>query len=125
MAAVLFQLLKVGFAAFVASADNYRTVYGALAAIPIFLLWLYSFWTLLLIGAHIAAALPERRLLGDSGLIDQATAESRLRAAMLVLRRLWQAAGARETLRLENLDPEPSPWVLNQLENAGLIARLD
>ena len=125
VAAVLFQVLKVGFAAFVASADNYRTVYGALAAIPIFLLWLYSFWTLLLIGAHIAAALPERRLLGDSGLIDQATAESRLRAAMLVLRRLWQAAGARETLRLENLDPEPSPWVLNQLEKAGLIARLD
>lgn len=125
VAAILFQILKLGFGYFVASAENYRTVYGALAAIPIFLLWLYSFWTLLLIGAHIAAALPERRLLGESGLIDQTTAESRLQAAMLVLRRLWQAAGARETLNLEDLDPEPSPWVLNRLAESGLIARLE
>lgn len=125
VAAILFQILKLGFGYFVASAENYRTVYGALAAIPIFLLWLYSFWTLLLIGAHIAAALPERRLLGESGLIDQTTAESRLQAAMLVLRRLWQAAGARETLNLEDLDPEPSPWVLNRLADSGLIARLE
>ncbi len=125
VAAVLFQVLKMGFGSFVASADNYRTVYGAMAAIPIFLLWLYSFWTLLLIGAHIAAALPERHLLGEAGLVDQTTAESCLRAAMQVLRRLWQAAGARETLNLTDLHPEPSPWVLNQLEDAGLIARLD
>lgn len=122
-ATILFTLLKLGFGVFVASAENYRTIYGALAAIPIFLLWLYSFWTLLLIGAHIAAALPEH-LHGGAGLPDQTTAEGRLRIALVLLRRLWQAAGACGTLRLEDIEPEPSLDILGKLEEAGLIVRL-
>jgi membrane protein len=124
-ATIMFYALKWGFAEFVASADNYRTIYGALAAVPIFLLWLYSFWTLLLIGAHVAAALPERRLLNAAGLIDQTTAEWRLQMAVRVLRRLWRAAGNRETLDLGSLDPEPSPAVLEDLERSGLVVQAE
>ncbi len=124
-AMLLFSILKGGFGLFVAMSENYRTIYGALAAIPIFLLWLYAFWTLLLIGAHIAAALPERRQLGRDGLIDETTAENRLRAALLLLRRIWQAAGSREILEPENLKPPPAPAVLADLERAGLVVRLE
>ena len=125
VATLLFYLLKFGFGIFVASADNYRTIYGALAAIPIFLLWLYSFWTLLLIGAHIAAALPEQRLITEHGIIDETTAESRIRIALLVLRRLWQAAGNRELLDARDIDPEPSPAILADMEKAGLIVQTE
>ena len=124
-ATLMFYCLKLGFAEFVAAAENYRTVYGALAAIPIFLLWLYSFWTLLLLGAHVAAALPERRLLGADGLIDQTTAERRLQAALAVLRRVWHAAGHRERLDAASMVPEPSPAMLEDLERAGLVVRMD
>lgn len=124
-AMVLFSILKGGFGLFVGMSENYRTIYGALAAIPIFLLWLYAFWTLLLVGAHIAAALPERRQLGKDGLIDETTAENRLRAALLLLRQIWQAAGSRETLEAENLKPPPAPVVLADLERSGLVVRLE
>lgn len=124
-ATIMFYVLKMGFAVFVASADNYRTIYGALAAVPILLLWLYSFWTLLLIGAHVAAALPERRLLDGTDLIDQTTAEWRLQMAVRVLRRLWLAAGNRETLDALSIEPEPSPAVLEDLLRSGLVVQTE
>jgi membrane protein len=34
-------------------------IYGAFAAIPIFLMWLYLSWVVILIGALIAATLPD------------------------------------------------------------------
>ena len=41
---------------------TYRQVYGALAALPLFMLWLYVCWFIVLAGAAIVAALtPGRR----------------------------------------------------------------
>jgi len=62
VAMVLFEVAKRGFALFVVSFPTYRLLYGALAALPIFLLWLYISWLVILLGAVIAAVLPEWRL---------------------------------------------------------------
>jgi membrane protein len=62
VAAALVELLKVGFALYIAHFSTYRAIYGALAAIPIFLLWLYVVWAAVLFGAVVAAALPQWRL---------------------------------------------------------------
>jgi membrane protein len=62
VAAALVELLKVGFALYIVHVSTYRAIYGALAAIPIFLLWLYVVWSAVLFGAVIAAALPQWRL---------------------------------------------------------------
>jgi membrane protein len=67
LSAVLFELAKVGFVAYVSNA-NYSKIYGALATIPIFLFWLYIVWALVLFGASLAASLTtfsERANLGD------------------------------------------------------------
>jgi membrane protein len=61
VAAVAIELLKIGFALYVSTFSSYRTVYGALAAIPIFLLWMYISWAAVLVGAVVAAALPQWR----------------------------------------------------------------
>jgi membrane protein len=53
VAAALLQVLKYGFAYFINHFANYTLLYGALAAIPIFLLWLYLFWVVILVGALI------------------------------------------------------------------------
>ena len=62
VAAVLIEFLKVGFAVYIGAMSSYQTVYGALAAIPIFLLWMYVSWMAVLFGAVMAANLPTWRV---------------------------------------------------------------
>jgi membrane protein len=56
LSACLFTLAKTGFVWFVGRA-SYNVIYGTLATIPIFLLWLYLAWLVTLLGASLAAAL--------------------------------------------------------------------
>jgi membrane protein len=58
LAAVAFEFTKSAFAVFVAKFSTYTAVYGALAAVPIFLVWIYLGWLITLSGAVIAAGLP-------------------------------------------------------------------
>lgn len=57
LAMTLFELSKFGFALYLRAAPSYQQIYGALAAIPIFLLWLYLGWLVILLGASFAASL--------------------------------------------------------------------
>jgi membrane protein len=57
-AALAFELAKRLFSIFITQFPTYTVVYGALAAVPIFLLWIYLSWLIALFGAVIAAALP-------------------------------------------------------------------
>jgi len=64
-AAVLLELLKWAFAQYVSKISTYSLIYGALAGIPIFLLWMYIFWLVVLVGAEIAAAAGPRWIVED------------------------------------------------------------
>jgi membrane protein len=61
VAAVLFELLKRGFGIYLSFLGSYQTLYGALATLPIFLIWMYLAWLTVLLGAEVAASLPEWR----------------------------------------------------------------
>lgn len=60
-ATALFALLQKGFGLYVAKFPSYTLIYGAFATLPIFLLWLYLCWNVVLLGALITAVLPEFR----------------------------------------------------------------
>ncbi|MET0331042.1 MAG: YihY family inner membrane protein [Dyella sp.] len=57
LGAVLFEVARWGFALFVRHAQSYQQIYGALAAIPILLLWIYLSWIMVILGASIAASI--------------------------------------------------------------------
>ncbi len=61
VAALLFEILKRGFGIYLSFLGSYQTLYGALATLPIFLIWMYMAWLTVLFGAEVAAALPEWR----------------------------------------------------------------
>src|SRR6266481_5716688 len=61
-ATIAIEILKVGFSIYIGAMSFYQTVYGALAAIPIFLLWMYISWIAVLLGAVVAAAVPNWRI---------------------------------------------------------------
>jgi membrane protein len=67
IATVTIEILKVGFSIYIGASSFYSTVYGALAVIPIFLLWMYISWMAVLLGAVVAAALPNWRIDRRSG----------------------------------------------------------
>lgn len=57
-AALLFEIAKRLFAEFIARMPSYAMIYGALAAIPLFLVWIYLSWLITLVGAVLTASLP-------------------------------------------------------------------
>jgi membrane protein len=61
IAGVVFELAKRGFAVYLARFPTYTLIYGAFATIPIFLLWLYMSWVVVLAGATLTAMLPAYR----------------------------------------------------------------
>lgn len=59
LAAGGFLAMQKLFAVYVVKFPTYTLVYGPFAALPIFLIWLYVSWTVILIGALVAAELPK------------------------------------------------------------------
>jgi len=65
-ASMLIELLRRGLGLYVAQFPSYTIVYGAFAALPLFLLWLFLGWLALLAGALLAANLRWWRQLDDT-----------------------------------------------------------
>lgn len=59
LACVALELAKRGFALFLKQFPTYSLIYGAFAIVPIFLLWLYLSWAVVLAGAALTATLPK------------------------------------------------------------------
>jgi len=61
IAGIAFEIAKRGFAIYLARFPTYTLIYGAFATIPIFLVWLYLSWVVVLAGATLTAMLPAYR----------------------------------------------------------------
>ena len=57
IAAILFEVARALFAFYVTHVPSYQQIYGALAAAPLFLIWVYFSWVIVLLGASLAAAM--------------------------------------------------------------------
>jgi membrane protein len=68
LVAALLEIMKLGFAFYVSQVSTYTMIYGAFAALPVFLIWVYLSWLSVLFGAIVAANLPYFRHVRARGL---------------------------------------------------------
>jgi len=101
VAALMFELAKHGFTLYVSNVPTYATIYGALAVIPLFLVWIYVSWAVVLLGAEISYCLAlspgHRHAAGSAGPLAP------LVAAYRILGHLWVRQQQGETLSEEQL----------------------
>lgn len=55
--ALVFELLKHIFGTVISNFTSYEAIYGAFAALPVFLIWLFLSWNLILLGVEISYTL--------------------------------------------------------------------
>lgn len=99
--AIVLEAMRLGFAYYLVRFPSYTVIYGAFATLPIFLLWIYMSWLAILLGATVAATLPDIRQrrwaihhYAGASFVD----------AVQVLQALWQAqAQAQPGLSLASL----------------------
>ncbi|HYA65539.1 MAG TPA: YhjD/YihY/BrkB family envelope integrity protein, partial [Burkholderiaceae bacterium] len=126
--AVTGELMSRGFAAYVIH-GSVLTIYGAFAAFPIFLMWIYLSWLTFLFGAAIAATLPQ---LGATRFFDARRAGDRAITAIALLKLLLDARGAAslralgtsELSRILRTDEEELASLLGELEILGYVRKL-
>jgi membrane protein len=125
-AAILMEVLKWAFAFYVSQLSSYSLIYGALAGIPIFLLWMYIFWLVLLFGAEIAAGLAPRQLLEIPGRSTQLAIQAELAFGLLVaLAENRSQGGTVSTYELSSrlgTSPAIAHKHLTLMQQAGLVA---
>lgn len=128
VAGLLFEAAKRAFALYIANFPTYTLIYGAFAAVPIFLLWLYLSWVVVLFGATLTAMLPGYR--GALGHMTD-TPGRELTNAVAVLRILARARradgalGLTQIARRAKLPPERCEQVLERCAVQGWAARTD
>ena len=111
---------------YVSYAPTYSLVYGAFAAVPLFLIWIYLSWLVILLGAEITASAAYWHARLWSG---AATPGMRLREAVLVTRRMLEAARCAARLRdaahwTRALPAHELEVTLARLCRAGILRRV-
>lgn len=97
------QFLRWAFDSFLTRGSTYETIYGAVAILPIFLFWLYLSWIVVILGAVIAASLPDWLKTGNAMSGQALSPPQKLAAAVTVLSILARHARDGETVSQEDL----------------------
>ncbi|MBV8493542.1 MAG: YihY family inner membrane protein [Alphaproteobacteria bacterium] len=126
VAALAIEILKIGFSFYIGAMSSYQTVYGAIAAIPIFLLWMYVSWMAVMLGAVVAANLPTWRV--DERFAHLSTGGVRLGFSLALIAALARAQRRGDTCRTATLAADLGVATtvidehLQQLAHAGFAA---
>jgi len=134
MAAIMWELGKSGFTLYLKSATGYTKFYGSLAILPLFLLWVYVTWVIVLVGMQMTHALQNFTRLVNTGLAaisGEVDAGDQVLLDPLILVATGAFIGRRfvdgETTTPDQLaggldmDPSLAAKLMDALQTAGLL----
>lgn len=131
VAAILWEFAKWGFREYVIYSASYAKLYGSVAMIPLFMLWVYLTWLIILFGLQVAYGLQHIELAKQ---IDEDDAEKRLTDPAAVLGVLALTAerfargkttGPRVLSDELNLPPDVVATLLDKLTRSGVLHPVD
>ncbi len=131
VAGIMFEVLKAVFGLYLQNAGTFESVYGSLAALPVFLIWMYLVWAVVLFGAIVAATRPEwlaTRRAEDFGPLTPARALLRALqtiGCLLAASRDNLAVDEDRLLDATGGDGAGLGLVLARLQDSGYLARTD
>src|SRR5262249_34858166 len=86
-AGTAYQLVQWGYFHFQIGLSRYNAIYGALASLPIFLIWLQLGWMIVLAGCEVAYVHQHEDTLSLEGLVARASVAERERQALRIVTR--------------------------------------
>lgn len=135
--AALFEVGKRGFTLYLATFRTYEGTYGALALLPVFCVWAYFSWLIVLLAAEVAYVAQHIDVARRDGFVNprlRRDPEGGVGAARLAARlvlaicdhydRRGAPTGSRALVARFNVEPARLTDVLGRLEAAGVLLRL-
>lgn len=132
--AALFELTKRGFALYLSNMSNYEGTYGALAVLPVFCVWAYLSWLIVLFAVELTCVLQQLPLVRREGYVpaplreddDEGVGASRLACRlMLAVCDHYDRCGEGLAVRVLgvrfHVDAARLSSVVSRLEGAGLL----
>lgn len=129
VSALLWQLVLIVYVHFQMGVSSYNALYSVLGTVPIFLVWMYLSWLVVLIGAQVAAAHQNGRVTGErlvTRAVDQALRERVAVALAAVVAHDFRAGLRRpeaDLAELVRLPRDAAAEIVSPLLNAGVLAR--
>lgn len=128
-AAIAFEVLSWGFNSFLTSGSSYETIYGALAAVPLFLIWIYTSWMVIILGAVVAASIPDWLLARQAVATVDLRPPDRLAIAITILAKLHrqaQTGGMLDEQELIDAVPlEARDEIFDMLHRSGYLSQTE
>ena len=82
---ILWQLLQWGYITFQVGVTRNNAIYGTMAALPVFMLWIYISWVIVLLGLEVTFAIQNFRTIRQEFRGDKLSADGRESAALAIL----------------------------------------
>jgi membrane protein len=82
---ILWQLLQWGYVTFQFGVTRNNAIYGTMAALPVFMIWIYISWVIVLLGLEITFAIQNFRTIRQEFRGDKLSSDGREAAALAIL----------------------------------------
>jgi membrane protein len=130
VAAILWKIAGWFFTVFVVSSGKYEAVYSAFASLIVFMLWLYTSWLILMIGASVAFYHQRPEFLSVQRERARLSARVKEKLALLIMHRLavtsyanGTPASAAELTEASGVSSDLAGAVIETLAGAGFLVR--